>query len=185
MIKPWGGGLTPGSPKQPKRNDPSIEHYLFALNQLFMYNPTPNYIHTGNTNSHFTFDNINTFGDPNHAHQLGHYANHHSRVNQCLNVHCNDQYGFCIVTNIHHQLNIYVTDISAEPDAIFWSCQCQLPDGNCNVDTSLIDNVPVWIQLINFRWYLFMTPGVTVLGSIIRARIVLVIFFFIHVVRVT
>ena len=66
-----------------------------------------------------------------------------------INIHCNDHYGFCIVTNIHHQLNIYVTDVSVHPDAgnTIPVSKRQLLDGNCGVDTSLIDKVPVFCAL--------------------------------------
>ena len=122
-----------------------------------------------------------------------HYAGH-PQVNLCFNVYNNDQYGFYIDTNTYHRLNTNVTDVSVHPDVsntIFWSCHCHYHVTivvltlhwqiifQCYV---LWTSLNFWILLIYFKWYLFMTLGVTVLDSSTCTRIMLVTYFFIHVV---
>ena len=103
-----------------------------------------------NTNSFYSFYGTNTAEALNCENYWGHYAGYLSHGSPTMNVHNTNHYSSCIDTNICHQLNTSVTDVSAHPDVgniVFVTCKCQLPSRNCNVDVSLADSTPVLCTL--------------------------------------
>ena len=179
-------------------NDPSSsDQYLCALNQLFAYNNTSNNADVFNTNSYDALHGINTLAALNCDNYWGHYAGHYPLVSPRMNVHNANLYGFCIDTNTHNQLNTSVTDLPAHPDVghiVFLTCRCQLLFDNCSVNASLVDNTSVLcildfidsLDVVNTYQVVFVhdTRGHSS-GFITYTRIMIVVFFFIHIVTRT
>ena len=74
------------------------------------------------------------------------YAGYLPQGSSTMNVHNANHYSYCIDTNIHHQSNTSVTDVSAHPDVgniVVVTCKCQLLSRDYNVDVSLADSISV------------------------------------------
>ena len=83
-------------------NDPlPSDQYLFALNQLFADNNTPNKSIVCNTNSYYTSCGANTVEALNCENYWGHCAGYLPQGNPTMNVYNTNHYSLYIDTNIH------------------------------------------------------------------------------------
>ena len=144
--------------KNDLHNDPPpTDQYLFALNQLFIYqnmfNSSQNTFNSSlvhNINPYYTLCGTNVKNVSNYENYWGHYAGHLPQSSSTMHVYNPQYYSVCIDTNIHRQSNTSVTDVLTTPDVgniVFMACKCQVPFEDCDVDISLNDSLPVLCTL--------------------------------------
>ena len=128
----------------------SKNQYLCALDQLFAPNNTTSYTNVLNSSSCDGAHIIDTLANLNCGNYRGHYVDHHVQASSCMNVNSSNHYSFSIDTNICHQENTNVSDVTMHPDAgsnVFLFCKCQSLCNDANIDASLAVNEPVLCTL--------------------------------------
>ena len=124
----------------------SKNQYLCALSQLFEPNNTKDNTNVFNLASLDSAHVIDTLANSNCSNYRGQYVDCHVQASSCINVNSSKYYGFSIDTNICHQENTNISDVTMHPDDgsnVLFCCKCESSCNDVNINASLVVNEPV------------------------------------------